>query len=429
MDVMKIAAQTHQTDTVAEPLADRRIPKGSDWLSRAELEALTPEELVRRTTALKPLVAAHALECERLRRPVDTVWNAIRKTGVFYHFVPKRYGGLEFDIDSFIDAMLPIAEGCGSTGWVAAFCVEHNWMLSQFPEKLQDETFGGAFPYIIAPGATNPPGKAQPAPGGYRLSGRWKWGTGVMHADWVMVTGTIPGETPPRQLFFALPADEVEVLDTWHVDGMIGTGSNDIRCNDVFVPEHRVMDMGEMRNGNAPGARIHAHNPIYRMPMTPFLAITAAIAAVGVARSAVDHFKDRIGIRTMLGTTIKQNEKASAHMRLGEAAAKAATAEMILRAVGRRNLALTEAAGDGLVESGDRIALRAQVALAMELCRDAVRLLVEGAGSSAHMTSSPLQRALRDINVMASHVVYDFDAATELLGRSLIDLPPNTPVF
>jgi alkylation response protein AidB-like acyl-CoA dehydrogenase len=244
-----------------------------------------------------------------------------------------------------------------------------------------------------------------------------------------MVTGTIPGEDPPRQLFFALPADEVEVLDTWHVDGMIGTGSNDIRCNDVFVPEHRVMDMGEMRNGNAPGARIHAHNPIYRMPMTPFLAITAAIAAVGVARSAVDHFKDRIGIRTMLGTTIKQNEKASAHMRLGEAAAKAATAEMILRAVGRRNLALTEAAGDGLVESGDRIALRAQVALAMELCRDAVRLLVEGAGSSAHMTSSPLQRALRDINVMASHVVYDFDAATELLGRSLIDLPPNTPVF
>ena len=55
---MKIAAQTHQTDTVAEPLADRRIPKGGDWLSLAELEALTPEELVRRTTALKPLAAS-----------------------------------------------------------------------------------------------------------------------------------------------------------------------------------------------------------------------------------------------------------------------------------------------------------------------------------------------------------------------------------
>lgn len=424
---MNIAVQTRKADE--EPFADRRIPKGDDWLSRPELDALTPEELVRRTTALKPLVAAHALECERLRHPVDAVWDAIRQTGVFYHFVPKRYGGLEFDIDSFIDAMLPIAEGCGSTGWVTAFCVEHNWMLAQFPEGLQDETFGGDFPYIIAPGATNPPGVAQPVEGGYRLSGRWKWGTGVMHADWVMVTGMIPGETPPRQLFLALPAGDVDVIDTWHVDGMIGTGSNDIRCDDVFVPEHRVMDMGEMRMGCAPGATIHAHNPIYRMPMTPFLAITAAIGAVGVARSAVDHFKERIGVRTMLGTTIKQNEKASAHMRLGEAAAKTETAEMILRAVGRRNVALTEAAGDGLVSNEDRIALRAQVALAMDLCRDAIRLLVEGAGSSAHMTSSPLQRALRDVNVMASHVVYDFDGATELLGRSLIGLAPNTPIY
>lgn len=422
---MNIAVQAKQAAT--ELFADRRIPAGDDWLSRAELDALTPEELVRRTTALKPLIAAHALECEALRRPVDAVWNAIRKTGCFYHFVPKRYGGLEFDIDSFIDAMLPIAEGCGSTGWVAAFCVEHNWMLAQFPEKFQDETFGGDFPYIIAPGATNPPGVAEPVEGGYRLSGAWKWGTGVMHADWVLLVGMVPGESPPRQLFLGLPAADVDVLDTWDVAGMAGTGSNDIRCRDVFVPEHRVMDMGEMRNGCAPGAKIHAHNPIYRMPMTPFLAITAAIAAVGVARSAIDHFKERIGVRTLLGTTTKQIEKPAAHMRLGEAAAVTEAAEMILREVGRRNVAL--ASQEGLVRNEDRIALRAQVALAMDMCRRAIRLVVEGAGSSAHMTTSPLQRALRDINVMASHVVYDFDAATELHGRALIGLAPNTPVF
>lgn len=422
---MNIAVQAKQVET--ELFADRRIPMGGDWLSRAELDALTPEELVRRTTELKPLVAAHALECEELRRPVDAVWNAIRKTGCFYHFVPKRYGGLEFDIDSFIDAMLPIAEGCGSTGWVTAFCVEHNWMLAQFPEKFQDETFGGDFPYIIAPGATNPPGVAEPVEGGYRLSGVWKWGTGVMHADWVLLVGLVPGESPPRQLFLGLPAADVEVLDTWDVAGMAGTGSNDIRCRDIFVPEHRVMDMGEMRNGCAPGAEIHAHNPIYRMPMTPFLAITAAIAAVGVARSAIGHFKERIGVRTLLGTTTKQIEKPAAHMRLGEAAAMSETAEMILREVGRRNVAL--ASQEGLVRNEDRIALRAQVALAMDMCRKAIRLVVEGAGSSAHMTSSPLQRALRDINVMASHVVYDFDAATELHGRALIGLAPNTPVF
>lgn len=422
-----MASAIQDRDAAGEVFADRRIPQGGDWLPREELASLTPEELVRRTTALKPLIAAHAMECEKLRRPVDAVWNAIRKTGCFYQFVPKRYGGLEFDIDTFIDAMLPIAEGCGSTGWVTAFCVEHNWMLAQFPEKFQDETFGGDFPYVIAPGATNPPGIAEPVEGGYRLSGLWKWGTGVMHSDWILLAAQVPGEKPPRQLFLGLPASDVEVLDTWHVDGMIGTGSNDIRCKDIFVPEHRVMDMGEMRAGCAPGAKLHAHNPIYRMPMTPFLAITAAIAAVGVSRSALDQFKQRIGVRTMMGTTIKQSEKPAAHMRLGEAMALTDTAEMVLRHVGRRNIAL--AAENDRVGDNDRIAMRAQVALAMEMCRSAIRLVAEGAGSSAHMLTSPLQRALRDINVMASHVVYDLDAATELYGRALIGLDPNTPIY
>ena len=421
---MNVVAKT--ADLTGEPLADNRPPKGDDFLSKNDVAALTPEELVRRTRALKPLVAANAAECEKLRRPVDEVWNAIRKTGCFYHFVPKRYGGLEFDVDTFIDAMLPIAEGCASTGWVTAFCVEHNWMASHFPEQFQDETFGGRFPYIIAPGATMPPGVAEPVAGGYRLSGRWKWGTGVMHADWVLVTGMIPGEKPPRQLFLAMPVEEVRVIDTWRMDGMIGTGSNDIVCEGLFVPEHRVIDMGQMRDGSTPGAKLHAHNPAYRMPMTPFLAVTAAIAAVGAARAACDHFKERIGVRMVYGTATRQVEKPAAHMRLGEARALAEAAETLIRTVARRNVALTER---GDVTTEERVSMRAQVALAMRMCRDAVRVLCEGAGSSAHALDNPLQRALRDVNVMSSHIVYDFDAATELQGRVLAGLEPNTPIY
>lgn len=421
---MNVVAKT--AEMTGEPLADIRPPKGDDFLSRADLAALTPEELVRRTTALKPLVAANARECERLRRPVDEVWNALRATGCFYHFVPKPYGGLEFDVDTFIDAMLPIAEGCASTGWVTAFCVEHNWMLSQFPKALQDETFGGDFPYVIAPGATSPPGVAEPVEGGYRLTGRWKWGTGVMHSDWILVTGMVPGETPPRQLFLAMPVDDVRVLDTWHMDGMIGTGSNDIACEGLFVPEHRVIDMGTMRDGTAPGSLLHAHNPIYRMPMTPFLAVTAAIAAVGAARAACDHFRDRIGARVVYGTATKQVEKASAHIRLGEARAVAEAAETIIRTVARRNVALS---ARGNITTEERVSMRCQVALAMRMCREAVQTLCEGAGSSAHSLDNPLQRAWRDVNVMSSHIVYDLDSAMELQGRVMIGLPPNTPIF
>src|SRR3546814_17415849 len=111
---MNIAVQTRRADE--EAFADRRIPKEKDWLSREELAALTPEELVRRTTALQPLVATHAAECEALRRPVDAGWHAIRKTGAFYHFVPRRYGGLEFGTDRFTDPRLPTAERCPPPG-------------------------------------------------------------------------------------------------------------------------------------------------------------------------------------------------------------------------------------------------------------------------------------------------------------------------
>ncbi|MDB5482636.1 MAG: hypothetical protein JWO83_3689 [Caulobacteraceae bacterium] len=408
-----------------QALADRRIPNGDDWLSSAELGSLTPAELVRRTAELKPLLQAHSREAEQLRRPVDAVWSAIRKSGVFYHFVPKKYGGLEFGVDTFIDAMLPLAEGCSSTGWVTSFCVEHNWMLSQFPEAAQDEIFGGGFPYVIAPGVTNPPGAVTPVEGGYRLTGRWKWGTGVMHADWVLAAGVVPGESPPNVLFFAIPAREVAVLDTWHVDGMVGTGSNDIVAQEVFIPAHRVLLMAEMREGRAAGSRLYG-NPIYRMPMLPFLAVTAAIPAVGTARAAVGLFRQMLAERLVFGTDMKHAEKPAAQMRLARADLATRTAELLIRDAARKNLEIGDRTE--LATPAERISLRAQIAYAMELCRDAIRTVCEASGSGAHFLDNPMQRALRDVNVMSSHVVYDLDGATELHGRSMIGLPPNSPL-
>ncbi len=413
-------------DSSGGALARPHIPAGDDWLTPGELQALTPQALVARTTALKPLLAAHAREAEIARRPVQAVWDAVRRTGAFYHFVPRKYGGLEFDVDSFIDAMLPLGEACASTAWVTTFCVEHNWMAAQFPEAFQDETFGGAFPYIIAPGVTMPPGLATPVEGGYRLTGRWKWGTGVMNSDWILATGMVAGLTPPTILFFAFPTAEATVLDTWHVDGMAGTGSNDIAVKDLFVPAHRVMNMGHMREGRAHGAQLY-DNPVYRMPMLPFLAVTAAIPAVGAAHGAVKLFRERLQERVMHGTDQKQADKPAAQMRLARADVMTQTAEMLIREVARANVELGRQNRAAEVEP--RIALRLKIAYAMDLCRNAIRILAEASGSGAHFLDNPIQRALRDINVMSSHVVYDLDGALELHGRALIGLPPNSPVI
>ena len=410
-------------DTQSPKLADRQIPSGGDWLSAKALDLLTAAELVRRTKALRPLLAAHAAEAEDHRQPIDSVWQELRDSGIFYHFVPKMYGGLEYSLDTFIDAMLPLGEGCASTGWVASFCVEHNWMLAQFPKAAQDEIFGGGWPYVIAPGVTMPPGKAVLVDGGYQLSGRWKWGTGVMHADWILATGMVPGESPPRMLFFVFPAGDAKVIDTWKMDGMAGTGSHDIVTEALFVPAHRVIDMGHMREGRAPGALLHA-NSIYRMPMLPFLGITAAIPAVGTARATVQAFQARLGVRVLHGTITTQAEKPIAQMRLAQAEMHARTAELHLRDAARQTMTLADRTIPSTVD--ERIYIRVQIASVMDHCRQAIRCVCEASGSSAHALDSPLQRALRDVNVMASHIVFDLDIALELRGRSMIGLPPNT---
>lgn len=410
-------------DDATPALADRRIPAGNDFLSAEALKALNPAELTRRIQALAPMIAENAAEAERLRRPVDVVWSALRASGYFYQFVPKRFGGMETDFDSFIDASLVISEADPSTGWVATFCAEHNWVLSHFPIQTQEELWGGDFPYIIAPVVSAPPGVAKPVDGGVRVSGHWKWGTGVMHADWVIVNALLQKEGgPPTPMMVLVPAAEVKVIDTWHVDGMAGTGSNDIVLEDVFVPTlHTVPNL--TRSGRPPNKRDYA-NPIYGVPLLPFLAMSASIPALGAARAMVKAFQERLSAHVRLGSMSAQGEKPAAQIRLARADLMVRNAELLIRDAGRRLTAVAEL--EEPAQTPPRMAVRAQIAHAVAICRDAAMLLAEGAGSGVHLLDQPFQRNMRDIIVVASHVVFDVDAAFELHGRGLIGLAPNS---
>lgn len=411
-------------DSIAPPLADRRIPTGGDFLSAEALAELTPDLLVQRMKDLAPRIAAAAQEAERLRRPVDEIWNALRAAGYFYQFVPKAFGGLEVTTDQFIDVSLPIAEACPSTGWAASFCAEHNWFLAHFPEETQQALFGGNYPYVVAPVVSAPPGKAVRVPGGYQISAHWKWGTGVMHADWIVGSALlVDDEGPPRLLSCLLPAQDAQVLDTWRVAGMVGTGSNDIVVQDLFVPQARTARFDLIAAGRGPGSRGYA-NPIYSMPMLPFLAMTAAISAIGAARCALGAYRGRLAGLVRMGGLSSQSDKPAAQMRLGRASTMIDTAEDIIRKVGRDNVAA--GAREGAEQVAERLRTRAQVAYAVSICREAVALLAESAGSSAQMLDQPFQRSVRDLNVLSSHVVFDVDTANELHGRSLVGLPPNS---
>ncbi len=386
----------------------------------------TQAELVEQVSALASLFEANAEAAERDRKPVDAVMQAVRDSGAYRYFVPKKYGGHEFDLNGFMQIGMALGEGCLSTAWVTTFCMEHNWLLALFDQPAQDDLFGSA-PFIIAPGALSPNGVATPVAGGYSLSGRWQWGTGVMHADWVLLGALVPGgsDSKPGMSMLAAPIADVRVVDTWHVAGMAGTGSNDIEATEVFVPAHRAVDLTLLRDGRSPGAALH-NSALYRLPMMPFLALTAAAPAIGAAQKAVALFKQRLAERVVYGAGGKQLDKPMAQARLGHATVQAEMARATLLRLADEVMAW--GARTEPCPIAERARLRLQVSHTVHQARDLVNTVVEASGASAQFSDNPLQRIQRDLNTLSCHTVFDQDTGGELYGRVLLGLEPNAPV-
>lgn len=383
------------------------------------------QELLNRIEALVPMLEANAAEAERQRKPVDAVMQAIEDTGVYRYFVPKRFGGYEFGMETFMKIGMALGEGCVSTGWVTTFCVEHNWLMALFNQKAQEQIFGNQ-PYIIAPGTLAPKGVATPVDGGYRITGRWEWGTGVMHADWALLGALTPqaGSDRPDLCMFLVPMDQVEIIDTWQIAGMAGTGSNDVAVEDVFVESHLMTSVTKMRVGETDGSK-WLDSYLYKMPMMAVLGLTAAAPMVGAARRAVTLFRDRMQERMVYGTTTAQGEKPVSQHRLGQIAVAARNAEILLMQLARE----TEEWGRSGVVCPDeeRVALRVRIGDVVRKSRDVIRDVVEASGAHAHFLDNPLQRMLRDVHAGSCHTVFDLDISCEQFGRSLLGLEITMP--
>jgi alkylation response protein AidB-like acyl-CoA dehydrogenase len=192
------------------------------------------------------------------------------------------------DTDSFIDAALPIAMADPATAWSACFCAGHNRTLAHFPVEAQQEIWGGDYPYIAAPSLSSPPAQARRVHGGYRISGSWGWRSGIMDADWVLgVVMVIEEGAEPQLAMAAFPAADASVADTWNMDGLAASGSNDVAVADLFIPEHRMLTDFGIFGGNSVGAREHPE-PVFHIPLTAFAGFIASVPILGAAKGVVD---------------------------------------------------------------------------------------------------------------------------------------------
>lgn len=381
------------------------------------------DALIDRARALAAEIRERGVEIDSASKLPDDIVRKYIDLDLVSVLTPRMFGGSELGLETACDIIKIIAAEDLGAAWVLAFYIGHNWIHCQFPEEAQREIYANG-PSPCTAGVLAPTLKLRAVEGGYRVSGRNGWNSGAPHAQWIMGTGmVVEGDGPKGPISFIVPVGDVEVIDTWDVQGMRASGSWDVVYDDVFIPAHRTVGTASLFSGDTPGSRLHA-NSLYGRPLT-LVTFTYSLAPfIGALRGVVDDFLNTTRVRVGTNDGKAVNQKPTAHMRAGRGESSYATAQVLFADLMR--LALSPEAATMGIEG--RIEFKARSAALVGHCKEAVNDLVAGSGANAFRTSSIMQRAFRNVNMIGVHAFFDNDSSMEGYGRMLLGLEPNVAV-
>jgi len=381
--------------------------------------------MILRAASMVEDLAARAPRAESERRIPEETIQAFHDAGFFRIQQPARVGGYEFDPTIYMDVCSIIAQGCASSAWVLLNLAAHHGFLALCEIKIQDEIWS-ADPDTLIASSYAFVGRAEPCDGGYRLSGKWSFSSGINHSTWVILGGTVAGDNgaAPQTRYFILPQSDYTVVDNWNVVGLRGTGSNDVHCSDVFVPAYRTLSSAAFLERKAPGLSVNT-NAIYKLPSFSTGGFTLLPALHGAARSALNHFINtaKAGRKTTSGRNLADN--AAIQTRIAEADALLEAAEMVSRQSYMEIMATVEA-GQSL-DATTLVRMRRNGAWCGQQCVRAVDIVMSGMGATAIFEGSPVQRAWRDTHAGAAQLMLQWDAVAAPAGRVLLGLPSGLP--
>lgn len=363
-------------------------------------ELVTPELLLSRAREMIPRLAERARKTEELRRLPDETLVEMRDAGFFRVLQPRQYGGYEMDPQVFYEVCMTLAEGCMSTAWVYGVVGVHNWQIALFDPRAAAEVWGQDTDVRIA-STYMPKGQVKPVEGGFRFSGRWGFSSGIDHCDWVFLGGLIFSEgQPPEYRTFLLPKSDYEVVDTWQVMGLKGTGSKDIVVKDVFVPEYRTHKASDGFMGTNPGRDTFTAD-LYKLPFGQIFVRAVSSAAIGGLQGALNTFLDFAKLRVGdMGN--KTSEQAPAQL----AASDTAIAIDEMKLVLNRNFDVLMGkirAGKALDDVQQRLHFRTQAAQVVERSARHAYQLFSACGGRGIFLDFPLHRYMLDIMAARGH--------------------------
>jgi len=389
---------------------------------------ITYEQALASVRALAPRLKARAALAESSRRiPIETL-QELQASGLMRVLQPRRVGGSELPWVSLVDIGSGLAAACASSAWNWANYAVHHWMLAFWPAACQEEIWGADPDMLIASSVVFPAGKATRVAGGYRLSGRWPFSSGVDPSAWNMLGGVVSdGESPGEYRIFLLPREDYRIIDNWHVLGLRGTGSNDVEAKDVFVPEARTLAVDATRGGTKhPGAQLNT-GALFRIPVFATFPYMLTGIALGIAQGAYDDFMEGARNRVARYSGKSLADMTAVQVKIAEAAACIDTARTLMR--GHCATAQAFAERGEVPDLPTKATWRRDGAFSAGLCERAVDVLFKCGGGAALFDDHPLQRAFRDVHAATAHISMIWEPQATTFGRVALGLPSDNPTL
>ena len=372
--------------------------------------------------SLRLRIVAERDRIESARRLPEDLTRELARAGFFRIYLPAAYGGLDLTPMQGVAVFEELARADASVAW----CVWNgntHWTAAQLSPEAARTVY--ANPDVVTANSTRPSGQAQVVDGGYHVTGRWSLVSGCELGTWMVLLCVIHDDDGPRPVgseapqvrFMLIPSSECEIVDTWTVGGLRGTGSHDVVACDVFVPSSY---------GSGFNDPYVLPEPRYRIP--PFSRVVPGLGAMalGIARTAIETLTQLAVDKTPQRTTQRLRENHGAQTRVSEAESLVRSARLFLFDSLDRLWTAVTAIGEAPIEERAHVRLAASHAVSSAV--RAVDLMYTAAGASSIYASCPLERAFRDVHAITQHHGVQ-PRVMESTGRVLLGLEPDTPLL